>query len=866
MATSNQTRGVDKNQDLEPGLVSRDTRSWRQKIRGVASSAGAGIVVAGIGVSITAFPLIFGITALVDPLLVMGFFIWLYTRKKSVELQYCTPIEINEKGKETGDGLMFAGNDLTNGAEVWFSNDNLRTHMLVFGSTGSGKTRFLLGMLYQALLVGSGSLYCDGKGDNTVWWLVFSFCRRVGRVDDLLVINYLTGGEKAEADDNSLSRLSNTNNPFAFGDPEQLRSLIVGLMRDSGGDDMWKGMASAMMGGLLKALVYMRDAGQLNLDVSTIREYLPLDQIVRLSLRPELPESAIAPIKKYLQELPGYVEDEAIIGRINPKVYEQHGYRIMQFSEVLSDLEDTYGHIFSAPLGECDFKDVVFNRRILFVMLPALEKDPDALAGLGKLVVAGVRAALGPALGNKLEGQKSEVIDQKPTNSKVPFLLILDEYGYYSVKGFAVVAAQARSLGVSVIFAGQDYPSFKKGSEEEAQATIANTNVKIGMKVEEDETAKIIIERGAEADVSVTEGSERYGGTLNEYKDSDRVRIEKRKRIDYRDLVTQKPGQGHIMFGDELSRCQLFYAEPHEVEEGRLNKFVMVDKPQKAKIDAINGKYEKLNELFKSATESEESENEDGKSQVTDAGLKTLVSDFKMAMERGEDLTNAAIVSTGLVEWRAQHKDVEILEKAEAATKPKAPRKADKPKEEQTAPESTSKETNTAEVKLTKPAKEVKQDNSPKTQETPDQIDWNELGELAEEGNSPEEVEEEILETVSDNNSPAEESVKAEAEKITSEFEKSLNATLAQDFEKVSAGAVSHEDKIRAKPKNALKEIEKLANPNESEAEAEAERGLELLGQRSKYPNDPKPEKIGKNDYEDTLNELLTAINKEATE
>ena len=115
----------------------------------------------------------------------------------------------------------------------------------------------------------------------------------------------------------------------------------------------------------------------------------------------------------------------------------------MQMTEVMADLAETYSHIFAAKLGEVDYKDVVFNRRVLFVILPSLEKDPDSLAGLGKLVVAGVRSALAPALGDELEGLKINVIDKKPTKCSVPFVMIMDEYGYYAVKGFAVVAAQA---------------------------------------------------------------------------------------------------------------------------------------------------------------------------------------------------------------------------------------------------------------------------------------------------------------------------------------------------------------------------------------------------------------------------------------
>ena len=74
---------------------------------------------------------------------------------------------------------------------------------------------------------------------------------------------------------------------------------------------------------------------------------------------------------------------------------------------------------------------------------------------------------------------------RKPTNAPTPYMCILDEYGYYAVKGFAVVPAQARSLGFSAIFAGQDLPAFQKASKEEAASIGANTNIKICMKLED---------------------------------------------------------------------------------------------------------------------------------------------------------------------------------------------------------------------------------------------------------------------------------------------------------------------------------------------------------------------------------------------
>jgi len=829
MAANGAFHGVARNQDLDPALVNRETRPLRYRIHEIIAETGGFIMVA-LGVIITLLPMMK--TAQVsDVLFIFGLALAWYINGKNRAYQFRTPQEKNKNGKIINNGIMFIGNDRVNGAGLWFSNDDLRTHMLVFGSTGSGKTRFLLGLLYQSMMIGSGCMYVDGKGDNTVWWLVYSLCRRLGREDDLLVINYLTGGESTAEGTKSLDRLSNTNNPFAHGTGEQLRSLIVGLMRDSGGDDMWKGRASAMLGGLLRALTFMRDRGEINLDVETIRSYLPLDRIVELASRTDLSLAALGPIKKYLGELPGYTEEDAIMGQIQAKAYEQHGYLTMQLTEVMADMSDTYGHIFAAQLGEVDFKDVVFNRRILFVMLPALEKDPDALSGLGKLVVAGVRSALAPALGNKLEGTKREVIDQKPTNSNVPFLMILDEYGYYSVKGFAVVAAQARSLGVSVIFAGQDYPSFKKGSEEEAASTVANTNIKVCMKLEDPESTFQVMEaRGGESEISQTSGHENKGSAFSGYMDQNQTRIEKRKRINLRDLVNQKPGEAHVMFGDELCRCRLFYADPHQVGEARLNKFLMVNTAQKHIIETINGTFDKLEILFKS--DSVITDEDKKTASATDEGVKTFFNDLHLAASRKEDLMNSSIIATGMIEIRERLKDIKIEENAGVKIENKQ-KERDK------------------EIS-------INYENKSKSQASSSDINMPTMPDM------PSFDEEEtigILDVMKDDARPNE-TIKEQAAEITASFEDLLNKAVIGELEKRADGPVSASQRNAAKPVNQLIEIEKMRGATEGEAQKNAKATMDIMSERVIYPKMPTPPKVSENELESRLKSLIKDIDK----
>jgi len=633
------TQGVSASEDLNPELLARDTRSFGRKFR-EGAIAGRGQIMMGFGVIIMANPFLpwYQFSDILTAAGLLFMFMWGVGHHAFPE---SGPIW-DKKGK--GDGVMHLGEDYAREGGLFLSDSDMREHMLVFGSTGSGKTRFLLGIFYQAMATGSGVIYVDGKGDNTVFALAYALCRRLGRLDDLLIINYMTSGETKDKS----SFLSNTTNPFASGNHEQIRSMFVGLMRDSGGEgDMWKGRTSAMIGALLRALVWTRDHQGIPLNIARIRQFLPLDEILALSQDVTIDPKYRAPLDRYLLELPGYTAEDAATGDIAPKVYEQHGFLIMQLTEVMADLSETLGHIFNAELGDVDFKDVVFNRRILFVLLPAIEKDPDALAGLGKLIVSGVRSALASALGSKPDGSRRDMIDNKPTNASVPYYLIFDEYGYYAVKGFAIVAAQARSLGMSVIFASQDYPSLKKASEEEAASTVANTGIKICMRLEDPkDTFELFRMRAGEAFTSFTSGSKKKES--GSYKDQDDARNEKRDRINMRDLVAQEPGEAHIIHRDNLYRSRLFYADLPLPEEIRLNKFLIVVPPTKKQVDAKIESLAGLRNILKGGMLEE-----DKCSLEVPENLDIFFQSINYAKRKGKGQTASTIIaleSVGLIE------------------------------------------------------------------------------------------------------------------------------------------------------------------------------------------------------------------------
>ncbi len=454
-------------------------------------------------------------------------------------------------------------------------------------------TETLISLAFNSLVQGSGFIYVDGKGDNSLWAKIFSICRSMGREDDLLVVNYMTGGRDVFGPQKN--KLSNTLNPFSNGSAGGLTELLVGLMDESGGDNaMWKGRAITLISGVMFALVYMRENEGLLLDVDEIRNYLILENIQKLADSRNLPANILQSIRAYLRSLPGYVDKAP---KQSETVMDQHGYLQMQFTRILGSLSDTYGYIFRTNLGEVDFVDVVVNRRVLVVLLPALEKSQEELGNLGKIIVASLKQMMATGLGDTLEGDYTDIIEIKPTNSPAPYMCILDEYGYYVVKGAAVMPAQARSLGFCMVFAGQDYPAFKKNNNsEEAVSTIGNCNVKIFMKVEDPtETFDLFKQSVGEALVSKTGGySFESGIGIGGYMDRKDASIERRSRGDLLDLKDQAPGEAHIIFKSTLVRAQMFYVNPAKPKRVQLNHFLRVEPPDRKKMLELDTKFNEL--------------------------------------------------------------------------------------------------------------------------------------------------------------------------------------------------------------------------------------------------------------------------------
>lgn len=477
-------------------------------------------------------------------------------------------------------------------------------------------TEMLLGLASQSLMWSSGFIFVDGKGTPAFASRIWSLCKRFGREDDYRVINFTDSGGDPDAPAGGPDVQSNTMNPFAKGTADQLMNLLVSLMGDAGGgNDMWKSRAMAMVSGALRALVEMRNNGDILLDVQTIRDFIPLGQGVMLkspkpantiaditeaqwkdirsrggmielylrALNGEFSNASLLALKGFFDTLPGFQLLKAIQGEPQEtKANEQYSFLSMQLTKPLGSMADDFGHIFRTPLGEVDMEDVAYNRRILIVLLPALQKAPDEMKNCGKIVVAMVRQMMGYASGSRLVGKKKQIIDAMPTKSLSPFIIILDEIGYYMVEGVDVMMAQGRSLGFMIIPAGQDIAAMGKSNKQVAESVAANARLTaFGAMEDGNGTLEFMTKKVGQHQVAVSSGYSTKSGVMgSKLVDRQDVTFQQTTRVAFEQAQALREGEFYFVFEGILVKSRTFYIGEDFTDEFQLNKFIRIRGPR----------------------------------------------------------------------------------------------------------------------------------------------------------------------------------------------------------------------------------------------------------------------------------------------
>jgi len=456
-------------------------------------------------------------------------------------------------------GTIYLGRDLK-GKELWISSEDGRQHATIPGTTGAGKTTAILSFLANALTHGSGFVLVDGKADKKLYGEVLALARRFGRDDDVLHLNLLVAGG---------SKDSHTFNPFAVGNADAIREMVVSQLGEQSSNDsngVFRSRAVALIGAVVPVLVWIRDHEGISIDIEKIRDALELRVIWKLAVKGlfelrdstsgkitdvkvDIPADVAYPLQAYLGEIPGYDTTLDYNKQKSEKPSEQHGYARFYFTAMFTQLAVSLGHIFKVGQGDIDITDVVLNRRILVVSLPALENSSDSLAGLGKIVVASLRGMMAQMLHAPAD----------MLGPAAPFHVVLDELAYYATSDLDRMLAQGRSLNIMFWLAFQEVSGIWARLGEKTQTLLGNANLTVAMRQQEANRTREWIEKTA-GQTFVTQAISYHGGGGNEYTEARQADVRQVARVDWNDLQRLIEGEAIILSGGRRIYAKLFHA------------------------------------------------------------------------------------------------------------------------------------------------------------------------------------------------------------------------------------------------------------------------------------------------------------------
>ncbi|CAA6822106.1 MAG: Unknown protein [uncultured Sulfurovum sp.] len=341
--------------------------------------------------------------------------------------------------KFLGSGKKSLTEENLSNKHILLSTETVKRMGAIIGTTGSGKTVQLKGMLEQQTALGGGWCSFDAKGTIDELKNIYALVGKYGRLDELFVLNF------------SNPKNTHSINFFNAGSAMMLKEIMASLIESS--EDKWRKVDEDFIGAILKILVYKRDNESFVLTFSEIKKYLTTRKLLDIAWEYRKVNDSL--IDDFISYVCTKIEIDAeqfkkakdsdknfrelcLKNSTNSKfqgVYEI-GLASGNWESILTTLGSNYGNIFNASEPDVDLFEIVQNNKMLWIVLPTMESEETARR-LGKLFLGIIKS----------------VADKKIKTSyepKIPFLFLLDEFGSFGIVGFGLFMSKARALGMSV--------------------------------------------------------------------------------------------------------------------------------------------------------------------------------------------------------------------------------------------------------------------------------------------------------------------------------------------------------------------------------------------------------------------------------
>jgi len=318
---------------------------------------------------------------------------------------------------------------------------DLATHFTVLGSTGTGKTTFIVNMAKAFMERGWGFTVIDPQ-DGRLLRRVVALAKKMGREDDIVWFNPFN-------EDKVITL--NPLNPWKGFDPESLAALLTDAFYR-----VWRTSWGPRLEYLLHmALLSMAFINSRRQDDQEIEEenktYYTLNEVFYIYLKHDLFTQMVSELEQFnFTSISN--EITAVIDLLT---------KSRQWSDVVSPILNKMGiftlnrgvnRVFNSGTSSVDLRDLIREHRIFLVDLKT-KNAKDIARVIGNVIVALVYQAL------------QETVSER----KGVYGLFLDEVHNFAGEALSTMIQEGRQLGVSIVGVTQFIGSLLTDSPEETQ-------------------------------------------------------------------------------------------------------------------------------------------------------------------------------------------------------------------------------------------------------------------------------------------------------------------------------------------------------------------------------------------------------------
>ncbi len=345
--------------------------------------------------------------------------------------------------RQDGDQVLLG---LTDDGRSRMLSQRVRTqHLLVCGTTGSGKTEALKHLIRADILAGRGVLVIDMKGERALSEAVAVACAEARRTDDFRFF--------------SLEGPSHTYNPLAWGSPGAIRDRLIASCVWSHEQPYYQERAKAVSLRLFETMA--RKGGTLTFE--DVHHPLTSKEALSLLSRWATPATQIA-FEETLAKWDDFTRDTSgFLDNVSEFVSER-------FRDRLCDANP------DILLPEAHARRQVVHFELNSQLFPVAART------IARFLLEDMKA-LGGALG------------QKPSDQH-DFHVYIDEAGRAIYREFEKFITQCRSAGIALTLATQSPLDFDTEEGKFAHAVLQNTGTKLILRQLNPESAALCADLG----------------------------------------------------------------------------------------------------------------------------------------------------------------------------------------------------------------------------------------------------------------------------------------------------------------------------------------------------------------------------------